>query len=47
MAKRIARALNVLDAVERCTVLRTDLDGGIVLGPEGWAQVQNALGEGA
>jgi hypothetical protein len=44
MAARIAKALNVLDAVERVTVLRKDLDGAVVIGPEGWAQVQNALG---
>jgi hypothetical protein len=44
MAARIAKALNVLEAVERITVIRKDLDGAIVIGPEGWAQVQNAVG---
>jgi hypothetical protein len=44
MAARIAKALNVLEAAERLTVVRKDPDGAVVIGPEGWAQVQNALG---
>lgn len=43
MAARIAKALNVLEAVERITVIRT-VNGAPVIGPEGWDHLQAARG---